>query len=396
MIIRLGCHCAIPWGGLVNRVRGACRQFLARVIVSALIVAVLPAAFLVGSSAAVAAATPDPIVGEWNVTYGAPAVVKMTLAGGEYTETASTPVVVVGSSCSLPAGTVIATFALTGPGTYAGQHGLWFTNDCSFDTWTDMTLSLSSDGNMLTAVLAPTTNYSGSTVIFTKSQHNFTVSGSDSSTTGTTGPTGKQATGSAAQAKFCATLGRQAFKDDEARGRSIAATWNNIGLTTASSLLTHFLNGTGAEVDDPATSHAAAEIEASSEFTTENKAIDAYIGGQLATGATTIRLPAGHNNPVNALGFTNLTEPDLYFALRRTNAIQVSGSGSLVGFNYIGSLTYTISESYGFSVDNVLLGIGTAMRYLQTTCGAPYYPGGAHWFTVSITVKVNFSIPTGG
>jgi uncharacterized protein (DUF2147 family) len=144
---------------------GACRH-LARIIPLTLI---MSAVFFSGSMPGSAkAATPDPIVGNWTVTYGEQATVEMSLDNGVYTETAKTPVEVTGSFCYLPAGTVIATFSQTGPGTYAGQHGLWYTNDCSFDEWTSTTFTLSSDGDTLTAVLAPTSNYSGSTVVFTK------------------------------------------------------------------------------------------------------------------------------------------------------------------------------------------------------------------------------------
>jgi hypothetical protein len=111
-----------------------------------------------------AADTADPIVGDWNVTYGAPAVVTMTLSGGLYTVTAKTPVEVTGATCFLPVGTTIATFSSTGPNAYSGQHGLWYISDCSFGYWDPMTLTLSSDGNTLTAVLAG--GYG--TVIFTK------------------------------------------------------------------------------------------------------------------------------------------------------------------------------------------------------------------------------------
>jgi hypothetical protein len=126
-------------------------------------VATLSAAFLPGT-AGTAVAAPAPVVGAWNVTYGAPATVAMTLAKGVYTETAETPLQVTGSSCDLPPGTVISTFSQTGPGTYAGKHGLWFTSNCSFDTWVGMTVSLSSDGKTLTAHLAQ--GYG--TVVFTK------------------------------------------------------------------------------------------------------------------------------------------------------------------------------------------------------------------------------------
>ena len=54
--------------------------------------------------ATAASATSNPIVGDWHVTYGNRAVVKMTLKAGKYTETAKTRVRVTGSSCFLPAG----------------------------------------------------------------------------------------------------------------------------------------------------------------------------------------------------------------------------------------------------------------------------------------------------
>ncbi len=125
---------------------GACRHLLGRVTPLVLIAG---AVLLPGR----ADAAPDPIIGDWNVVYGAPATVTMTLADGVYTETANTPVRVVGSSCDLPPGTVIATFTQTGPGTYAGQHGLWYRINCAFHHWAGMALSLDSDGNTLTAKL---------------------------------------------------------------------------------------------------------------------------------------------------------------------------------------------------------------------------------------------------
>lgn len=127
---------------------------------SVLIAAALSAVPLPGS----ADASPDPIIGDWNVTYGAPATVTMTLAGGVYTETAKTPVRVTGSLCDLPAGTVIATFTQIGPGAYAGQHGIWRVINCSFLHWENMTLSLNSDGNALTAFLG----HGYGSAIFTK------------------------------------------------------------------------------------------------------------------------------------------------------------------------------------------------------------------------------------
>lgn len=387
IITRPACRRVIPGGISVKPdIGGACRQLLARVIPLLLIVTMLPAVFLLWNNGTAAAATSNPIVGDWDVTYGAPAVVRMTLDGGVYTETARTPVEVVGSSCELPAGTVIASFSETGPGTYAGQHGLWFVNDCSFDTWADATFTLSSDGSALTAEISQVNE----TITFTKVQRTFTVKGSNSSPLG---QAGKQATGSPADAAKCETAqGQQDFSNDEVIGQSIVNEWQADGLTTASVFLEHFLTGQGTALNYP---QAAAEIEGSSEFTSENNNIIAYIAEQLAITAArnqSIQVPAGVNT-VHALGFVNVLEPDLDFAFGRTHLITVKGSGSLVGTSYTGSLTYVVSESYGFSKDNTLLGIGTAMRYLQTTCGYPYYPAGAHWFTVSVSFTVPFSIP---
>jgi hypothetical protein len=96
----------------------------------------------------------DPIVGEWDVTYGAPAVVTMALTGGVYTETAKTPIELTGgSSCSLPPGTVIATFSQIGPRSYSGRHGLWFQSNCSFASYASFRLTLSANGLTLTSTL---------------------------------------------------------------------------------------------------------------------------------------------------------------------------------------------------------------------------------------------------
>jgi hypothetical protein len=217
----------------------------------------------------------------------------------------------------------------------------------------------------------------------------FTAKGTE----GTVGQADKQDTGSAGDAKICETrLGQIRYKAAEDVGNSLVAEWDKHGYTTAADFLADFLGGSGNAVTLPDTSLAATEIKKSPEFTTENKDIIAYIGQQLARGATQIQLP--EPRPVKALGFNSLfSEPDLYFALRNTSGIDVNGSGNLVGTDYVGSLTYVISESYGFSTGNILLGFGTAMRYLQTTCGAPYYKGGAQWFPVSVTVTMPFNIP---
>ena len=140
--------------------RGGRGRRLARVL--SLVLTMVPSAVLLSSNAdAAPPPTPDPIIGNRSVTYGAPTTVTMTQAGAVYTETAKSPVRVTGSSCDLPVGTVIATFTQTGPGTYAGQHGMWLVSNCSFNSWAPMTANLSSDGDTLTA-------HTGQNVAFTK------------------------------------------------------------------------------------------------------------------------------------------------------------------------------------------------------------------------------------
>jgi hypothetical protein len=119
-----------------------------------------PTVSAVSATPTVSAASP---VGTWDVTYGAPAVVSISESGSLYTITAITAVNVVGSKCYLPVGTKLATFSATGPGTYSGQHGLWYTTNCSFASWTPTAFMLS--GSTLAAHFSPA---SSAPVIFTR------------------------------------------------------------------------------------------------------------------------------------------------------------------------------------------------------------------------------------
>jgi hypothetical protein len=101
----------------------------------------------VDASVAPAALTSDPVVGDWNVTYGNTTVVTISESGGVYTETSTEPLQVVGASCYLPVGTVISTFHEVSEGRYSGEHGLWSTSNCSFAGEAPMTLKL--EGNTL-------------------------------------------------------------------------------------------------------------------------------------------------------------------------------------------------------------------------------------------------------
>ena len=88
------------------------------------------------------------IVGDWRVTYGAPAVVTIARSQAGYAMTAKTPVRVTTASCDLPPGTLIATFATDGADSYTGQHGLWNISNCTFAEQTNVTLTLHRDGHL--------------------------------------------------------------------------------------------------------------------------------------------------------------------------------------------------------------------------------------------------------
>jgi hypothetical protein len=110
------------------------------------------------------------ITGNWNVTYAAPATVTITLAGGVYTESAKTRVLIFqGTTCYVQPGIAIATFTQTGPGTYAGHARLWSEDTCITDATTLMTVALSSDGKTLAESLEQATPGMLSTVILTRS-----------------------------------------------------------------------------------------------------------------------------------------------------------------------------------------------------------------------------------
>ena len=85
----------------------------------------------------------DPLVGEWNVTFGAPATVTIARsADGSYTMTAKTPLRVhTSQSCDLAPGTLIANISGTAP-SYAGKIGLWNVANCQFVGWNAITFTL--------------------------------------------------------------------------------------------------------------------------------------------------------------------------------------------------------------------------------------------------------------
>jgi hypothetical protein len=179
------------------------------------------------------------------------------------------------------------------------------------------------------------------------------------------------------------------FAADEDLGGKVADGFAVAGFPASADLLTHFLEGKGTGVDYRAGSPIAAKAVSSSAFQAVNNEVQRAILIQLKAGKTRVQL-AGAQLPTVAFESKN---SDLYWGFRGTQGLTVTGSGSRKNGRYAGTLSYVIRDSYGFPASDTLHGFGAPMRYLQTACGAPQHPGGAHWFPDTITVIVPFSQP---
>jgi hypothetical protein len=176
---------------------------------------------------------------------------------------------------------------------------------------------------------------------------------------------------------------------DQGLGNEIASGFAAADFPAAASLLRHFLTGQGTAVNYQAGSRISKLALASSAFQVVNKQVQATITQRLKAGDVRVDLAAGQLPTVTF----STTASDLYWSFRGTQGLTVTGRGRRMSSRYAGTLTYVISDSYGFPVDDTLDGFGPPMRYLQTACGAPAHAGGARWFPDTVTVTVPFDQP---
>jgi hypothetical protein len=189
-----------------------------------------------------------------------------------------------------------------------------------------------------------------------------------------------------------ARCGSATFAADEDLGMKVADGFALAGFPTSAELLMHFLNGKGTRVDYQAGSPIAKKVLSSRAFHAVNNKVQEAILSQLRAGKTRVQLSSSQL-PTVAFESKN---SDLYWGFRGTQGLTVSGTGSRKNGRYAGTLSYVLRDSYGFPASDTLHGFGAPMRYLQTACGAPRHPGGAHWFSDTITVTVPFNQPTPG
>jgi hypothetical protein len=186
-----------------------------------------------------------------------------------------------------------------------------------------------------------------------------------------------------------AACGNARFAADKVVGSNVADGFAVAGFPASADLLTHFLQGKGTEVDYRAGSPISKKALSSSAFQAVNNEVQRAILSKLKAGKTRVQL-SGAQLPTVAFGSEN---SDLYWGFRGTQGLTVTGGGSRKNRRYAGTLSYVIRDSYGFPARDALHGFGAPMRYLQTACGAPQHPGGAHWFPDTITVTVPFNQP---
>jgi hypothetical protein len=185
-----------------------------------------------------------------------------------------------------------------------------------------------------------------------------------------------------------------------------------LGAPDGAVLMRHFLSGRGTPLTFGPTSRIAGLIARSASFQRLNRAVKAELNQQLAPFAAGdrgappahIRLDRGFLLAVRPSFDSLARDPDLYLSFRGTQGLSVRGAGSA----YLpaqpdrtgrtsGSLTYTISDVYGFGSEPQfrLFGhpVGPDLHYLQTTCGAPAHKDGAHWFRDAVIVTTHFKFP---
>lgn len=183
------------------------------------------------------------------------------------------------------------------------------------------------------------------------------------------------------------TCPAQQLRRYQTLGQAAVISFTSTGAPTAATLLSHFLAGSGTAVRFGTRSQVATEVRASRVFRTLNTAIQSGVLARLRAGQRHVQVTGSELTPPR---FGSRGSRDLYLGFRGTQGLTIRGSGRLSRGRYAGHLTYVIRDSYGFSAADRLLGVGTAMRYLQTTCGHPPVSGGAHWFPDSVTVIVPF------
>lgn len=218
----------------------------------------------------------------------------------------------------------------------------------------------------------------------------FTVTGNDPVPNQTADRSSDQGSGAPAGE----TCRRARHLAARAEGSFVAQAAATLGAVQAHDLMVHFLDGSGAPVNYGPASALARQAVHNTEFAELNREVRNEVTRQLEAGQRRVTLSSGFLSS-KLPNFNDFREsPNLYLSFRGTQGVKVTGHGVITGGRYKGTISYKISDVYGFSdqAKFVILGrsVGQDMHYLQTVCGAPAHENGAHWFKDSVTVTVPY------
>jgi hypothetical protein len=204
--------------------------------------------------------------------------------------------------------------------------------------------------------------------------------------------TGEFAEGSLKQSLVCAAAPELFYAAEDTAAAAVAYIYSQHSPTGAGWLL-HFLGGSGTPINLGDSSALASQVKTDPAFTKLDKAVQKEVKAALDGGQQDVTLSAGVMNPPDFSGGASNPEP--HWAFGGTQGLEVTGNGFPQHGQWIGELTYTIRDVYGFYLSLKFKGTSAPMHYLQSVCGAPQFPLGAHWFYTSVTVKVPFQQPIG-
>jgi hypothetical protein len=203
---------------------------------------------------------------------------------------------------------------------------------------------------------------------------------------------GQFAHGSLKKALVCSAA-LDLYEGAEATGLAAVAYIYSQNSPTGARWLTHFLGGSGTPIDLDDSSALASQVKSDPQFIKLDKDVQKAVKAELDGGQQNVTLSAGVTIPPN-FGVSG-SNPEPHWAFGGTQGLEVTGNGFPQHGQWVGELTYIIRDVYGFYFSLKFKGTSAPMNYLQGVCGAPNFPGGAHWFYTSVTVKVPFKQPIG-
>ena len=249
---------------------------------------------------------------------------------------------------------------------------------------------------------APRPNHAGSVEQACPPAHcrRFAVSGGASIQDSTADPGSDQAQSDPSGRSCAPTQQRRAVQE----GQDVAEAAAVLGAPDGAALMRHFLSGRDTPVTFGPSSHMAKLIARNASFQSTTRSVTAELKQQLVPLTASHRGTAPMHLALDRTFWpsvpTSTTSREIPISicdcgehrvcwLHGTGRAYLSAQPDQTG-HASGSLTYTISDVYGFSSQTQfrILGhaVGPDLHYLQTTCGAPAHHNGAHWFRDAVRV----------